>query len=58
MSKLDKKIMSIFVVLILLASFIMPSISLAAEEEIVIKDSALKECIYVNDVKQSFIKKS
>ena len=45
MSKLDKKIMSIFVVLILLASFIMPSISLAAEEEIVIKDSALKEAL-------------
>ena len=48
MSKLDKKIMSIFVVLILLASFIMPSISLAAEEEIVIKDSALKEALDKN----------
>lgn len=48
MSKLDKKIMSIFVVFLLLASFIMPNITLAATEEITIEDSALKEILLQN----------
>ena len=45
MSSIDKKMISVLMIILLLVPVIMPSITLAAEGEINIKDSALADSI-------------
>ena len=48
MSSIDKKMISVLMIILLLVPVIMPSITLAAEDEVVIKDPALADSIEIS----------